>query len=68
MTIKEFREMSPEELNAKIASLKQSQFEFKKQAATGQLEHPEDLHNIRKDIAKALTVKRERELQINGAK
>lgn len=64
MTIKELRALSPKELDEKIAELKQHQFELRRQAAVGQLEHPDDLHFVRKDIAKAETVKRERELQI----
>ncbi len=67
MTIKELRALSPKELDEKIAELKQHQFELRRQAAVGQLEHPDDLHFVRKDIAKAETVKRERELQINAS-
>jgi len=64
MDIKEFRELSPKELGEKIAELRQKQFELSRQKAVGQLEHPDEIKLVRKDIAKAETVKRERELQI----
>ena len=67
MEIKEFRELSPKDLDQKVADLKQHLFELRRKKAVGQLEHGEQLHTIRKDIAKAETVKRERELQIKAA-
>jgi large subunit ribosomal protein L29 len=64
MTVKEFREMDPKELDEKIAALQQHLFELRREKAVGQLEHGEEVARVRKDIAKAKTVKRERELQI----
>lgn len=64
MDIKEFRALTPKELEEKIASLRQRQFELFRKRAVGSLEHPEEIASVRKDIAKAETVKRERELQI----
>jgi large subunit ribosomal protein L29 len=66
MEIKELRELSPKDLDAKIAELRQKQFEISRQKAVGQLEHPDQIKIIRKDLAKAETVKRERELQIKA--
>jgi large subunit ribosomal protein L29 len=66
MEIKELRELSPKDLDAKIAELRQKQFELSRQKAVGQLEHPDQIKIIRKDLAKAETVKRERELQIKA--
>ena len=62
MEIKEFRQMTPEELASKIYELKQQIFELRRKKAVGQLEHGEQMHYLRKDLAKAETVKREREL------
>jgi large subunit ribosomal protein L29 len=62
MEVKEFRQMTPEELSDKIYSLKQELFELRRKKAVGQLEHGEQMHYLRKDLAKAETVKREREL------
>jgi large subunit ribosomal protein L29 len=64
MDIKEFRELSPKELDEKLAELRQKLFESSRQKAVGQLEHPDEIRLVRKDIAKAETVKRERELQL----
>ncbi len=64
MEIKEIRALSPQELSEKIAALRQRAFELQRQKAVGQIEHPEEIHHVRKDLAKAETVKRERELQI----
>jgi ribosomal protein L29 len=41
MEIKELRELSPKDLDAKIAELRQKQFELSRQKAVGQLEHPD---------------------------
>ncbi len=62
MEVKEFRQMTPQELDDKIYELKQQLFELRRKKAVGQLEHGEQLHYLRKDLAKANTVKREREL------
>jgi len=64
MKVKEFREMSNEELNAKVYSLKEELFNLRRKKAVGQLEHGEEVNRVRKDIARALMVKRERELGI----
>jgi large subunit ribosomal protein L29 len=68
MEIKDLRALSPKEIDEKIAALRQREFELSRQKAVGQVEHPEEIHNVRKDIAKAETVKRERELQIAAPK
>ena len=64
MEVKEFRELSPEELNEKIYELRSTLFELRRKKAVGQLEHGEEVKRVRKDIAKAETVKRERELNL----
>ena len=64
MKVQEFREMSPEELNQKIYSLKEELFNLRRRKAVGQLEHGEEVRRVRKDIARAYMVKRERELGI----
>ena len=62
MNVNELRELTPAELDAKIYELKQTLFELRRKKAVGQLEHGEQVHYLRKDLAKAETVKREREL------
>ena len=62
MDIKDNRALSGEELNEKIYELKSQLFEFRRRKAVGNLEHGEQINVLRKDLAKAETVKREREL------
>ena len=64
MKVKEFRELSNEELSAKIYSLKEELFNLRRRKAVGALEHGEEVRRVRKDIARALMVKRERELGV----
>jgi len=58
----QFRDMSPEELQRKLDDLKEELFNLRFQMATGQLDNPMRMRQVRKDIARALTVMREREL------
>ena len=62
MDIKDIRALSGEELNEKIYELKSQLFELRRRKAVGNLEHGEPIKVLRKDLAKAETVKREREL------
>ncbi|MBE6134870.1 MAG: 50S ribosomal protein L29 [Erysipelotrichaceae bacterium] len=64
MQVKELRELTPQELDAKIYELKESLFELRRKKAVGQLEHGEQVRALRKDLAKAETVKRQRQLGI----
>ena len=64
MKVSELRELSNEELNAKIYSLKEELFNLRRRKAVGQLEHGEEVHRVRKDIARAYMVQRERELSV----
>lgn len=64
MKLKEIREMSTEELQAKIYELKEQLFDAHRKQAVGQLENGKVMTNARKDIARIYTVIRERELGI----
>ena len=64
MKVAEFRELSNEELNEKIYLLKEELFNLRRKKAVGQLEHGEEVRRVRKDIARAYMVQRERELGI----
>ena len=64
MKVKELRELTNEELNNKIYSLKEELFNLRRKKAVGQLEHGEEIRRVRKDIARAYMVQRERELGI----
>lgn len=65
MEVKEFRELSVKELDEKLYDLRAQLFELRRKKAVGQLEHGEEMRAVRKDIAKAETVKREKELNIS---
>ncbi len=54
------REMTREELEQKYRELREEHFNLRFQAASGQMEKPHLLRSIRRDIARVLTVIRER--------
>lgn len=62
MKIKDVRELTTEELNNQIYSLKEELFNLKRKKAVGSLENNLEVRRVRKDIARVLTVLREREL------
>ena len=57
---RELRDLSNEELQAKEAELKKELFNLRVQQAMGQIENPMRLRTLRKDIAKAKTVLKEK--------
>jgi len=59
--------MSPDELAVKLNDLKSKLFNLRFQLATGQLDNPMRVRDVRKTIAKIKTVQRERELGISRA-
>ncbi|MBS4021480.1 MAG: 50S ribosomal protein L29 [Dethiobacter sp.] len=62
MKAKELREYSDLELDGKVSELKEELFNLRFQLATGQLENPMRIRDVRKSIARVKTVQREREL------
>jgi large subunit ribosomal protein L29 len=60
----DLRGSTEEELDGKLAEAKIELFNLRFQAATGQLESHGRLREVRKEIARIYTVKRERELGI----
>lgn len=63
MKAKEIHEMTDQELTAKLAELKDELFNLRFRHATGQLENPNVLNGVKKDIARVKTVIREREIK-----
>jgi len=59
---KELRDMSNEQLQAKIAECKEELFNLRFSQATGNLEKPSRIKELRKLVAKMKTILREREL------
>ena len=64
MKVNEIRDMSADEQAEKIKSLKEELFNLRFQHATGQLENPMRLREVKRSIAQVKTIQRERELNI----
>ena len=62
MTNKEIRELSNEEIIVKIEEYKEELFNLRFSQATGNLEKPSRINELRKLVARMKTVLREREL------
>ena len=62
MKTAEIREMSAAELDNKLAGLKEELFNLRFQMATGQLENPMKIREVKKSIAQIKTIQREREI------
>ena len=63
MKMEELRKLSTEELNNKIKESKEELFNLRFKQATGNLEKPVRLRELRKQVAKMKTIIRERELE-----
>lgn len=63
MKAKEIRELSAEELNQKLASIKEELLNLRFQHATGQLENPTRIKDVKKSIARIKTIQREAEIK-----
>ncbi len=61
---KNIKDMTIDELNVKLNGLTDSLFNYKFQKALQQLEHPQKLRHVRKDIARVKTQIRQYELGI----
>lgn len=62
MKVNEIRDLSTGELSEKLASLKEELFNLRFQLATGQLENPMRIREVKKSIARIKTVQREQAL------
>lgn len=62
MNLTEIREMSAEELLEALGEAKEEQFNLRFQVATNQLDNTSRIKEVKKEIARILTVLREREL------
>lgn len=65
MTAKELRSKSTEELQKELLELKDELFKLRFQHATNQLENPQCLGAVKRDIARVNTILREQELKAN---
>jgi large subunit ribosomal protein L29 len=62
MTATELRELPDDELRQKLAEGKEELFNLRFQIVTGQLDDPRRIKQVKREIARVLTVLREREI------
>ena len=60
MKVKEIRELSTEEINKKLVEAKEELFNLRFQQATGNLEKPSRINELRKEVARIKTILNER--------
>ncbi len=60
MKVSEVRELKTEELHAELDRIRRHLFDLRSQAVTEKLENPNQLTWVRRDIARILTVLKER--------
>lgn len=60
MRAKEIRDRSDDELRKSLSDLEEQLFKLRFQKSTGQIENPQKIREVRKDIARVQTVINER--------
>jgi large subunit ribosomal protein L29 len=63
MKAKDIRERSDDELRKTLGDLEEQLFKLRFQKSTGQIENPIKIREVRKDIARVLTVMNQRQAQ-----
>ena len=66
MKINEIQKLSNEEIQAKIVESKKELLNLRIKNATGSLDKPSKIKELRKDVARMLTVLKEREISAGG--
>ena len=66
MQATEIRELNDQELQDRIAELREERFRLRLRAATQPLDQPHRLRDLRKDIARMMTVLTERQKGLKG--
>jgi large subunit ribosomal protein L29 len=67
MKVNEIRDLNASEMEQKIAGLKEELFNLRFQIATGQLENPMRIREVKKAIARIKTIQRESEIKAQRA-
>ena len=60
MKAKEFRDMTSDELTAKLKELKNELFNLRFQHAINQLDNPHKIQDVKRDIARVMTILNEK--------
>ena len=63
MKANEIRNLTADELNAKLLDLKKDLFMLRMQHATNQLDNPHVINDVKKDIARVMTVLQQKKSQ-----
>ncbi len=63
MKTKDLRGQSDEQLQLSLNEVQKNLFHLRVQSATDRLETPSEMRKARRDVARILTIKRERELE-----
>ena len=63
MKTNDIRKLSTEEINKKIAESKEELFNLRMKQATGNLENPSRIRELRKTVARLKTILKEREIE-----
>jgi len=59
----EYQKLTTEEINKRIAEAKEELLKLRMKQATGNLENPARVHELRKDVARLKTILRAREIE-----
>jgi len=60
MKAEDIRSMTPDQLNEELLKLKKERFNLRFQRATGQLENTARVRQVRRDIARIMTIARQK--------
>lgn len=63
MAAKDYKDLTPDQLQDALAKLKKEQFNMRFQKATGQLENTAQVRKVRRDIARVQTFLKQHEKQ-----
>jgi large subunit ribosomal protein L29 len=58
--VEKFKDMTPDQLDDELIKLKKEQFNLRFQAASGQLENTARVRVVRRDIARVMTIARQK--------
>ena len=60
MTSKEIRDLSPAEITTKLRETREELLQLRLRKQTGQVEKPDKLRTLRKDVARLLTIENQK--------
>ncbi len=67
MKAEKYRDLTDDELEGRLKDAKAELFNLRFQLATGQLDNPMRIKEVKKDIARIQTVRKEREIEVKMA-